>query len=458
MRRVAGRSGRVMKSMLCVASVFVALGCAADGAMAQSGPDGDERPLSGDIVVTAPRRGEAEVPAETEFSEEEIAGYGADNIDEILDLLAPLIDASGEEPVILVNGKEIGFDRSILAYPAEALNRIAVLKAEAAGHYGHASGRRVVNLVLKKNYASRQAEAAVHWATGGGQYGGDLTAGQMAIAGETRWNVQGRVSRESALRKSARNVAAEGDPIDLVGYVAPLGRKEIDPMLSEMAGTPVAVAAIPQNVSAGPPPLAAFTAGANRIHPGASEWFEMLLPSRRNLSLTLGGSRALGPFDASLSVNAASSHSSRRRGVPMASVVLPAASFWSPFSGEVLLIRPLAGDRTLRSENSARSLSLSLTLSGALGSWRTTLSGSYARSWADSHLEQGIDTGLVQALIDANDRAFNPYAPWPERLLRVTGGRSDSESMGLRLNLARPLLELPAGPCDCQFLRRRQQG
>lgn len=446
MRRVAGRSRHVMKSIFCLASAFVALGCAGEDAMAQSGPDRDERPLSDDIVVTAQRRGEAEVSAETEFSQDEIAGYGADSIDEILDLLAPLMGASGEEPVILVNGKEIGFDRSILAYPPEVLNRIAVLKAEAAGHYGHPSGRRVVNLVLKNNYASRQTEAAVHWATEGGQYGGDITASQMAIAGETRWNVQGRASLDSALRKSARNVAAEGGPIDLVGYITPVGREEIDPVLSEMAGTPVVVAAIPENVGDEPPPLAAFAAGANRVHPVAGERFETLLPSRRNLSLTFGGSRALGPFDASLSVNATSSHSSRRRGVPMTSVILPADSFWSPFSGEVLLIRPLAGDRTLRSENSARSLSLSLTLSGTLGPWRTTFSGSYARSWADSRLEQGIDTHLVQTLIDANDRAFNPYAPWPERLLSVTGGRSDSESMGLRLNLARPLLELPAGP------------
>lgn len=446
MRRVAGRSRCVMKAIPRVASAFVALGCAADDAMAQSGPDGNERPPSGDIVVTAPRRGEAEVPAETEFGEEEIAGYGADNIDEILGLLAPLIDASGEEPVILVNGKEIGFDRSILAYPPEALNRIAVLKAEAAGHYGHASGRRVVNLVLKKNYASRHAEAAVHGATGGGQHGGDLTAGQMAIAGETRWNVQGRVSLESALRKSARNVAAEGGPIDLVGYVVPAGGEEIDPALSKVVGAPVAVAAVPAMADGGPPELADFAEGIHSTHQASPERFETLRPSRRNLSLALAASRPLGPFDASVSVNATSNRSSRLRGVPMTSVILPAGGVWSPFARDVLLVRPLAGDRTLRSENSARSLSFSLTLSGALGSWRTMVSGSYARSWADSRLEQGIDTALVQALIDANDPAFNPYAPWPERLLKVTGSRSESESLGLRLNLARPLLDLPAGP------------
>lgn len=434
-----------MKSIRLAMLTFVALCWARDDARAQSGQDAEHPSSSDDIVVIAPRRGEAEVAAETEFGEEEIASYGADSIDELLDRLAPLIDASGEEPIILVNGKEVGFDRSILGYPAEALSRIAVLKAQAAAHYGHPSGRRVVNLVLKRNYASRNAEAATTWATAGGQYGGSLTVGQVAIAGEVRWNAQGRVSLESALRKSARDIPTGADSIDLAGYIAPSGGDEIDPALSGIAGEIVTRAAIPAAAMAGPPTLADFAASANLAHPADPARFETLLPSRRNLSLNLGASRPLGPFNASLSLNASSNHSSRLRGVPMVSVTLPADSPWSPFSEEVLLVRPLAGDRALRSENGSRSLSLSLTLSGRLGSWRSTVSGSYARSWADSHLERGIDTDLAQALIDANDRGFNPYGPWSERLLLASDSRSDSESIGVRFNVARPVLELPAG-------------
>src|SRR5690606_26900478 len=163
--------------------------------------------------------------------------------------------------------------------------------AEAAAHYGHPSGRRVVNLVLKRHYASRHVEAAASWATGGGQYGGDVTAGQVAIAGEMRWNVQGRLSFDSALRKSARDVPADAGPVDLVGYAASSGQGAIDPALSDMAGEMVAVAAIPREAMIGPPSLADFAASAGRIHPADPARFETLLPSRRNASLNLGATR-----------------------------------------------------------------------------------------------------------------------------------------------------------------------
>src|SRR3546814_9663137 len=83
-----------------------------------------------EIVVTAERYGEAKVAAESEFDEAEIASHGADDIQDLLTRLSPFIDPSGEEPVILINGKPAGFDRSILTYPAEALQRLAVLRSE----------------------------------------------------------------------------------------------------------------------------------------------------------------------------------------------------------------------------------------------------------------------------------------------------------------------------------------
>ncbi len=116
-----------------------------------------------EIIVTAERRGEARVAAETEFGEDEIASRGADSIQDLLVRLAPFIDGSGEEPVILINGKPAGFDRSILSYPAEALDRLAVLKPEAAAQYGEPAGKRVVNLVLKRNFSALNADMSVNF-------------------------------------------------------------------------------------------------------------------------------------------------------------------------------------------------------------------------------------------------------------------------------------------------------
>src|SRR5690606_7622840 len=108
--------------------------------------------------------------------------------------------------------------------------------------------------------------------------------------------------------------------------------------------------------------------------------------------------------------------------------------------------RPLAGDQTLRNENNAKSLGLTLTLSGRIGDWQTNLSASYRRNWSNNLLEQGVDAARVQALLDARDPNFNPYGPWDERYLLSSRNRSRGENLGARLNVSRKVLELPAGP------------
>lgn len=143
-----------------------------------------------DIVVTAMRRGEAQVPAETEFTEDQIAAQGADSIDDLMSRLRPFVSPDGDEPVLLINGRPAGFDRSVLGYPPDALTRLAILKPEAAARYGAAPGRRVVNLVLKKHFTGLDADAGTSVPFRGGQMGNDLTIARTAINGDTRWNVR----------------------------------------------------------------------------------------------------------------------------------------------------------------------------------------------------------------------------------------------------------------------------
>lgn len=406
----------------------------------------NDTPLTDDIIVTAKRYGDARVKAESEFSEDEIATFGADDVQQLLDQLSPFIDPGGEEPVILIDGQPAGFDTSILSYPAEALERLAVLAPEAAVEYGHPSGKRVVNLVLKKSFSSLHADAGLNFATGGGQYGGDMSAGRLLIQRPTRWNVQGRVSLDSALRKSARNIPRPEGPFDRVGYISSLDGAEIDPALSLAAGETVTHAAIPSAALTGTPTLEDFAATANQLNPVDPNGYDTLRPSRRSMSLNLGGTRPVGAFSASFSLNANNNESRGQRGLPMASFLLPANSPWSPFENDVLLTRPLAGDQTLRNENNSKSLGLTLTLSGRIGDWQTNLSASYRRNWSNNLLEQGVDAARVQALLDAEDPNFNPYGPWDERYLLSSRNRSRGENLGARLNVSRKVLELPAGP------------
>ena len=267
-----------------------------------------------EIVVTADRRGEARVAAETEFSEEEIAARGADSIQDLLTRLAPFIDGSGEEPVILINGKPVGFDRSILSYPAEALDRLAVLKPEAAAQYGEPAGKRVVNLVLKRNFSALNADMSVNFATAGGQYGGGLSVGRTAISGETRWNVQARVSGDSAFFRSARNLPLRAGIFDRDGFVSAPGGGELDPALSLAAGMPVTVAAIPPGALSGMPALSDFLSTANIANPVDPDRYDTLQPMRRTASLAIGITRPLGDFSVALNLNVNRTRSEGLRG------------------------------------------------------------------------------------------------------------------------------------------------
>lgn len=404
-----------------------------------------------DIVVTANRHGEAEVLAETEFSEEEIASQGADSIQDLITRLTPFIGDGAEEPILLINGRPADGDSSILSYPAEALNRLAILKPEAASQYGYSSGKRVVNLVLKKTFSSLNADIGISAATAGGQYGGSLSAGRVAINGPTRWNVQARIERQSDLLKSDRNIPPRAGSFDSVGFIAGLDGGEIDPTLSLAAGEIVTVAAIPPGSVSGAPTLEDFAATANGVHPVDPNDFETLLSARRSMSFNAGVTRPLGDFSASLNVNASSSGSNGLRGLPMATIVIPASSPWSPFANDVTLSRPFAGTRPLRNDNSSESLGAAFRLSGRIGNWRTNFSADYRRNWGDSLLERGIDTGRVQELVDAGDPAFNPYGPLDDRLLLASRNRSRGENINARLNVSKTIIDLPAGPLTSNY-------
>lgn len=413
---------------------------------ARSGAEPDPVPgRSDEIVVTASRRGEAEVAAETEFGEDEIAGHGADSVQDLLARLSPFINAGGAQPVILINGRPIGFDRSILSYPAEALERLAVLKPEAAARYGEQAGRRVINLVLKKSFASLNVDAGFDFATAGGQYGGSLSAMRAAIDGDTRWNVQARVNADSAFLKSARDLPRRGGLFDGMGFVAAPGGGEIDPALSLAAGMAVTVAAVPAGATRDPG-LDDFARTANIRHPVDPHRFETLRSPRRAAVLSLGLTRPIGAFSASFALNANRSRTEGKRGLPMASIIIPAGHPSSPFADDIILTRPFDGLRALRTINEVTSLGASLSLNGRIGGWQTSFGVNWSRSRADNLLESGVDVAAVQRSIDAGDPDFNPYGAWDENLLLALRSRTRGENLSVRANVRKAILDLPAGP------------
>lgn len=399
-----------------------------------------------DIVVTAPRRGDAQIAAETEFSEDQIASQGMDSIDDLLLHLRPFLSPDGEEPVLLINGKPAGFDRSILGYPPEALARLAILKPEAAARYGAAPGRRVVNLVLKQHFASLELDASTSAPFRGGQMSNGLIPSRTIIDGDTRWNIRANIGRDSGMRKNARSIPQDAGGHYRSGVISALDGGEIDPALSAAAGSTIVTAALQGLSLAAPPSLADLVATAGQSDPFDPNAYTSLQSARSSVSLAIGMARPVGPFGLSVSLTANSLRSEGLRGVPMASVVLPAGNPWSPFSRDVLLTRPLDGINALRADNLAQSLGGSLTLNGSVAGWQTNLGISYRISRNDNLLETGIDTQSVQNLLDIGDPAFNPYAPWPRHLLRGTRTRTVSDDWSVRADLQKGVVQLPAGP------------
>lgn len=413
-------------------------------------PPADHRATNGtappaDIVVTGERYGEARVAAESEFSEEEIAGQGVSSIGALLERLKPLINGSGEEPVILINGRPAGFDQSVLSYPPEALARIGVLRPEAAAQYGQPPQRRVINLVLKRHFSSLTADVSVTMPTAGGRTSDAASLGRLMISGETRWNVQARVGYDSALRRSARNIAPRPGVYDGTGYVFVPGGGEIDPALSMLVHAPVLTAALPPGITA-PPDLAIFSGGVNSTHGIDPNDFETLMPARRSVTLAGGVTRPIGDFSATLTLTANQATNRGERGLPMVALILPATNPWSPFTRDVTLLRPFERGYALRDEARSKGFGASLTLSGTIGGWQTNVAASYARNWSDNLLDRGVDTVSMQRLLDADDVAFNPYGVLDRGYMLSTTNRSRGETINTRVNVLKMIAMLPAGP------------
>lgn len=360
-----------------------------------------------EIVIIAKRRGQADIPSETELDANQIRAYGARSIGELISDVAPLIDGTGDEPAILVNGKRIGDRGEITSYPAEALERVAILPPAAAARYGFPSGQRVVNLELKQKYASWDADAGLSVPTSGGRRSAQLTARRTAIDGDTRWNAQVALSDETPLLKSARRVSVQEDVLALLPTLQDGQGGDIDP---------------------------------NR--------FESLAGEVRSLNMNVSVTRPLGRFSISLSTNATLNRSRQLIGIPIGSITLPTGSPWVPPGQEAVVTSRLLGDGALQSSQRSETLGASASLSGPIWGWQTSLALFYSRGRNRNIYDRGYDMRAVQQRVDAGDASFDPYGPWPATPLLSDRARSGTDMLGATFNASKSVLQLPAGQAN----------
>jgi hypothetical protein len=154
----------------------------------------------GEIIVRAERlRGQLDVEQAPllELSEEDIKATGATSIAELIQTISPQTTSSrgrggGGRPVFLVNGVRIGSFRELRSYPPEAIVKVEVMPEEVAQKFGFPPDRRVVNLILKENYSSRELEAEFEQPSQGGyrRVEGEFTLLRINNSGRTNFNIE----------------------------------------------------------------------------------------------------------------------------------------------------------------------------------------------------------------------------------------------------------------------------
>ena len=174
-----------------------------------------------DIIVTAQvQRGAVvtDIPPVLELDEQAVESYGASSIGDLLTALAPQTGGAGGRgggrgggggPVVLLNGQRISGFREIRDLPPEAIQRVQVLPEEVALQYGYSPDQRVVNFILKDNFAAITGEVEGGTATAGDFLSGEVEATAVRIGKFGRAQITGQYERASRILESDRGIVAQ---------------------------------------------------------------------------------------------------------------------------------------------------------------------------------------------------------------------------------------------------------
>lgn len=204
--------------------------------LAQAGAEPEQQPVDDEdtiVVLGARLIGAIETaqPPVLVLEAADIAAYGADSIAELLQQLGPQVSSArgrgGGFPVILVNGVRIGSFRELRSYPPEAIERFEVFPEEVALQYGYSADSRVVNVILKDNYSSREVEADYEQPWDGGSSSQEVDATYLRIDGDARLNANLQVQTSSPLTEAERGIVQTGGVPNLVSDPDPAAYRSL---------------------------------------------------------------------------------------------------------------------------------------------------------------------------------------------------------------------------------------
>ena len=204
----------------------------------QPAPAPAATPVEADAIVVIAERIPGQVQTDSapvlELNEAEVAAYGASSIADLVAQLAPQTGSGrgrGGGHVFLVNGQRVSGFREFSRFPPEAIRKVEVLPEEVALKFGFPPDARVINFILKDDFASREVEGEFGLPTAGGYTTQQLEASLLTIDGARRINAGIDFERSSPLTEAERGVvqttaapaaviAAGLDPADFRTLVA----------------------------------------------------------------------------------------------------------------------------------------------------------------------------------------------------------------------------------------------
>lgn len=200
---------RMAAAALCIALAGPAFA-------AQAIPPAEDDPAleeAGEIVVTAPRvegSVETDVPPDLVLDGAAIESYGASTVSDLLTALSTQTRTGrgrgGGAPVVLLNGRRISGFAEIRDLPSEAILRVETFPEEVALRYGFSADQRVVNFILKKDFAAWTGELEYGGPTNGSRSETELQATWLKIQDRGRINLSAQYDRDSAILESERGI------------------------------------------------------------------------------------------------------------------------------------------------------------------------------------------------------------------------------------------------------------
>ena len=377
----------------------------AAGPSARPAAEADADSAQPEVVVrarrTRPQPGAVigDIKPEEQLGPADIQSYGVSTVTELLDELAPETRSDrgrgGEGPVVLLNGRRISGLGEIRNIPTEAIQRVDILPEEVSLKYGYTANQRVVNIVLRRRFRAITGEAGAGGPTEGGQASGQVEADLLHILRDDRLNLDLKASAAGALTEADR------------GLLSPAGD------------------------------------GTDEAR------FRTLLPATRSVTANAVLSRTL-PWGVSGTANATvgATSSRSRQGLATLSLDAPAADPFDTTGADATVIRALPAFGPLRQDVDGWTAHLGSTLNRDLGPWRLSLTDAYDHADSTTRSDQGVDPAPLQALLDAGDAGFDPFAaPAAGLLARLPEDRARSRSDGADVQFLGngPLLDAPAG-------------